>query len=71
MTVTGRDVSASIRLMAEPVISTRSSCCDVGAGASCANAGNAATPLPKAIIKLVQSFVLFNIGPPKEKKVDR
>ena len=59
MTVTGTAVSASIRLIAEPVISTRSA---AAVQTPALRAEQQAAP--KAIIRLVQTLVFLNIGPP-------
>src|SRR5664280_145919 len=64
ITCTGNAVSASIRLMEEPVISTRSSCCGATAGAggaACwARAEEAHAP-PNAMATREQSLVLVNV----------
>ena len=66
MTWTGEAVSASVRRMFEPVISTRSSAC-AGTGVVCASADGPAlnkTP-PHATISPVQSFVFLNMNFPR------
>ena len=61
MMVTGKAVSASMRLIEEPVISTR--------WVSCASAGSALSARlpPNASIRPVQTFVFLNIGSPGQR----